>query len=965
MTRFALLAALAAAAILSAGATALAWDLVWSDDLENGSASWITYPSCTPLQCVSTDNDPNCNHTAGGAHGLKITSPLDRVYRDLSPGDWTSGSVMASAWLYDDGTANICIFDLREPGATQVLGIGKYYGDQSKYQCRVLTAGGGGGGVNWVNTSVARSVGWHRFDICQYRGTGKKVAFAVDGVVGYETTNALDEDLSRIVVGFGWSGAADSSGYVDDISVSTACAPAAVKTQPHNQYAHTGGTAAFSVEAEGSPPFDYQWRKDGDDIPGANWATLTICPVQESDAGSYDCVVSNDCGSATSDAAVLTIDTSELSDTVTNTADFGAGSLRNAIFYANQHPGTQVKFNVPASDPGFADGVFTIKPTVALPEITADGTVIDGATQTAFSGDSNPGGPEVVISGANAQAGASGLGVAAADCVIANLVMGGFPANGVEIAGVSAVRNTIAGCYLGTSPTGIGALANAADGVLITLGASDNIIGGTQTGARNVISGNALWGVDIRGAASSNTIQGNYIGLDTSGAAALHNGCDGVLIAGAACGNFIGGHESGAGNIISGNVQNGVAIIDVGTSSNTVLGNYIGTNATGTTSVGNAICGIRIYRGATSNTIGVSGAGNLISGNTYEGVGIHDASTARNVIQANTIGLNTLGAPLGNNDEGIEINDGASYNSVGGIGTDLGNIIAANRLNGVLINSGSGNRVAGNFIGTTPSGLVGCGNGSNGILLSGRATNAAIGGVDSRARNIISGNKQNGVLIADSGTDGNSVQGNYIGTDPTGSTALLNTQHGVYVTGGSDNAIGGVSAGAGNVISGNSGCGVWITGTASTNTKLQGNLIGTNAAGSAAMPNTTGVYLSAATSGNTIGGAETGARNVISGNRQHGVYIADAGTGGNTVRGNYIGTNAAGTAAVPNFMYGVGMTSGAANNIIGGGQAGEGNLISGNRIGILIPAAAAARSRATTSARTQPDRPRYPTPGPA
>jgi len=86
---------------------------------------------------------------------------------------------------------------------------------------------------------------------------------------------------------------------------------------------------------------------------------------------------------------------------VTNTSDSGAGSLRQAILNANvDGMPDQIVFNIPLADPGFAGGVFTIKPTTALPVVFEDGTSIDGATQTAFTGDTNPTGPEVVITAA-------------------------------------------------------------------------------------------------------------------------------------------------------------------------------------------------------------------------------------------------------------------------------------------------------------------------------------------------------------------------------------------------------------------------------------------------------------------------------------------------------------------------------------------------------------------------------------
>jgi hypothetical protein len=69
----------------------------------------------------------------------------------------------------------------------------------------------------------------------------------------------------------------------------------------------------FGVAASGTDPRTYQWRKDGLNladggaVSGANTPTVTISPASLADAGSYDCIVSNDCGSVTSNAATLTV----------------------------------------------------------------------------------------------------------------------------------------------------------------------------------------------------------------------------------------------------------------------------------------------------------------------------------------------------------------------------------------------------------------------------------------------------------------------------------------------------------------------------------------------------------------------------------------------------------------------------------------------------------------------------------
>jgi len=131
-----------------------------------------------------------------------------------------------------------------------------------------------------------------------------------------------------------------------------------------------------------------------------------------------------------------------------------------------------------------------------------------------------------------------------------------------------------------------------------------------------------------------------------------------------------------------------------------------------------------------------------------------------------------------------------------------------------------------------------------------------------------------GVRVQNAGADpaeNNLVQGNFIGTNAAGSAALPNGTiilpgAGVGLSGVSNNTIGGTAAGAGNVISGNINYGIEIRLNTATGNVVQGNFVGTNAAGNGAVPNRwDGIFLDDAP-GNTIGGTAAGAGNVISGN---------------------------------------------------------------------------------------------------
>src|SRR5207302_1415818 len=168
----------------------------------------------------------------------------------------------------------------------------------------------------------------------------------------------------------------------------------------------------------------------------------------------------------------------------------------------------------------------------------------------------------------------------------------------------------------------------------------------------------------------------------------------------------------------------------------------------------------------------------------------------------------------------------------------------------------------------------------------------------------------------------NLIENCFIGTDSAGNSAPRNHLFGVKISNGSHNLIGGTAAGSGNLISGHT-TGIWITGSDAGNNQVQGNLIGTNAAGTDAIFNGLGVSIESLSFGNLIGGAQAGARNVISANGE-GLHISSA---GNIVQGNFIGTSAAGTTALGN---GTGVLVTQPNNTIGGTTVGAGNVIAGN-----------------------------------
>jgi hypothetical protein len=229
---------------------------------------------------------------------------------------------------------------------------------------------------------------------------------------------------------------------------------------------------------------------------------------------------------------------------------------------------------------------------------------------------------------------------------------------GVWIEGSGATGNVVQGNFIGTNAAGTAVLRNYL-GVALFGNASGNTIGGTASGARNLISGNANSGVAI-GQCSNNLVQGNYIGTDVTGIVSLGNGGSGVEIAGGpgpAVGNIVGGTTVAARNLISGNTHAGVYLHNDDTSQNLIQGNYIGTNRDGNQALGNGGSGVYFRLDpASNNTIGGTddGAGNTIAYNGGSGVAVETG--INNGIHRNSIFANGgLGIDLGNN--GVTPND--------------------------------------------------------------------------------------------------------------------------------------------------------------------------------------------------------------------------------------------------------------------------------------------------------------------
>jgi trimeric autotransporter adhesin len=269
-------------------------------------------------------------------------------------------------------------------------------------------------------------------------------------------------------------------------------------------------------------------------------------------------------------AAVLgetyTVNTTNNNDD--GTCDVVHCSLMEAINAAATHVGPHtIAFNIPLSDPGYnAGGWWTIQPAAGL-EIPID-TILDGTTQTAQQGDTNPNGPEIEIDGSALPSGVTLMRVGN-KVTVRGVVIYNAPAYDIWVEGANIV---IAGNYIGTDPTAKEVSSNSYDKILI-IRAQNSRIGGTDPSDANTI---ASAGNCIRISNSMDTkIIGNFIGTDASGTKEL--GCQmGVDIHAGAQNNTL-----GPDNVIAFNRAYGVQVWEAGTLSNTITSNRIYSNTLG------------------------------------------------------------------------------------------------------------------------------------------------------------------------------------------------------------------------------------------------------------------------------------------------------------------------------------------------------------------------------------------------
>jgi hypothetical protein len=377
--------------------------------------------------------------------------------------------------------------------------------------------------------------------------------------------------------------------------------------------------------------------------------------------------------------------------------------------------------------------------------------------------------------------------------------------------------------------------------------------------------------------AASIEVNFDYVGLDLKGAPEANAG-DGVYVTAQSSGNRIGINVSGAsgvvGNVISGNTGNGISLH--GSSKNTIADNWIGTNDKGKSAVANGSNGIWLTAGSDDNEIG--------------GRRFTDSATG------------DVNNPTGNKGKDVPVF----------VVPPDGDLVSGNVADGILIDTGSkGNVLNGNFVGTTQDGDGTIANGGDGVDINAAPDNALIGCKFVTNPfvfyNVISGNRGNGVHVTSSNEV--TIQGDFFGAGANNTTIVANGGDGILVDGSSQKThVGGVIP-LGNVSAGNIKNGIEVADTATG--FITFNTFGGLLAFKGAAPNGNDGVLITSTGGN-----QTVRTNVLSGNMKNGLEIGGDASGV-LVGPNIMGLATNGQSLLPNGTDGLRLDGTAHGNTIG------------------------------------------------
>ncbi|MBO3099162.1 T9SS type A sorting domain-containing protein [Gelidibacter pelagius] len=614
----------------------------------------------------------------------------------------------------------------------------------------------------------------------------------------------------------------------------------------------------------------------------------------------------------------------------------GNCTLRAAIQNANKTSTKDViHFNISGTGPFVIAVMDDILPSITRP------IIIDGRTQPGYTN-----APLIEIDGNALPTDRNGLQLIGSSegSEIYGLSIGGFKrlVDYPFSRGYGIYANTgnhiIQANYIGMRGDGTTVNANTGDGMYFR-NSGGNLVGGVQPNQGNLISGNRAAGVTFEGlatnsAATNNRVQGNLIGTDITGTLNRGNVYNVQFLN--AHNNILGGNTEAARNIISGSysetddkVGTGIAVSGPEAYGNKIIGNYIGTDITGTKSIPNVRGGIFVLFGAHDNEIGTDqvGEGNLISGNGLFGLYFQGDDTldsvSSNTVQGNYIGVDVTGTIALPNGRGIIMNGGqTNNNSIGGTSVNSRNVISGNDT-GISLTSGRNNLVIGNYIGLNAAGNGAVPN-AIGVSIRAASTNTTVGGADPSNRNIISGNSNFGISVSGIG---HNIQNNYIGLNAQGTGVISNGYEGLILGGTlTDTKV------SHNTISGNGtimGRSINVSFVLAEEVHFYSNKVGTLPDGNTGVINV-GVGLTLnSSSNNRIGGTTAAEGNIFGNHGTHGILMVEN-SSNNSVGYNSIGVGLDGTSNIGNNYSGIFITGANTGNSI------KYNRIANNQTGIEL-----------------------------
>ena len=479
---------------------------------------------------------------------------------------------------------------------------------------------------------------------------------------------------------------------------------------------------------------------------------------------------------------------------------------------------------------------------------------------------------------------------------------------------------TIQNNYIGFDSTGLLARGNLNDGIEISGTSSSTVlVGGATSGLGNVIGNNSQDGLRMNNTIVSADVKGNIIGLAVNGMTAAGNGTNGIEI-NTSVSLTIGGSTIPERNIVSSNLQRGISVSNA--PGVIIKGNFVGLAKDGTTARGNTQHGIGM---SICNNAVIGGPTlperNVVSSNLQRGVEINNSNSVTFV--NNYVGVDSTGSLIkGNIQAGVAFSV-CSTAVVGGTSTTLRNIISNNGYDGLRIDNSVTPTVQGNYIGVDITGLLDFGNGENGVNIY-NAGIATVGGSTYSARNIISGNGQDGIILHDN-CGGSIIKANFVGVGVDGKTVVGNHDSGIRIYGNTTSngvIIGGSLYVERNIVSGNglpstnlSRDGIRIEGNASSHI-IKGNYCGTDSTGTIAIGNKwAGISLNEVSNA-IVGGTGPFEGNICAANTHEGMYLRNAVNC--SIIGNFVGTDKTASVNLGNGEFGINVRQASLNNTIGG-----------------------------------------------